>query len=191
MDGIGGTVKNIFCKVLSGEVVIGSPEEFAQYAHQICQVDSLYLPTAEIPDEPEDVQYSSSIPDTLKTHQVVRSLSKHKIPYLNFYYMSTDPEPLYRQWYGPEGGHVENGQKENTCAFCLKSYNAADFHFFDIANQTLCIAFLLNFWTLQRSFCISKLHIDASIYIRSDFLRYLLDGKGNLFLQISLQPFDR
>ena len=110
MDGKGGTVKNIvFCKFLSGEVVIGSPEEFAQYANQICQVDRLYFPIAEIPDEPEDVQYSSSIPDTLKTHRVVRGLSKHKIPYLKFYYMSTDPKPHYTQWYGPECGHVENG----------------------------------------------------------------------------------
>ena len=82
MNGMGSTVKNtVLRKVLSGEVVIGSPEELAQDANQICQVDSLYLPTAEIPDEPEDVQYSSSIPDTLKTHRVVRGLSKHKIPY--------------------------------------------------------------------------------------------------------------
>ena len=86
----------------------------------------IHSPTAEIPGEPEDIQYSSSILDTLKTHRVVCGLSKHKIPYLKFYYMSTDPEPLYTQWYGPEGGHVENGQEENKCAFCLKSYNAAD-----------------------------------------------------------------
>ena len=58
MDGVGGTVKNtVFCNVLSDKVVIGSPEEFAQYATQICQVYSLYLPTAEIPDKTEDVQY--------------------------------------------------------------------------------------------------------------------------------------
>ena len=83
MDGIEGTVKNtVFCKVLSGQVVIGSPEEFVQYANQICQNDSIYLPTAEIPDKPEDVQYSSSIPDTLNTHRVVRGLSKRKIPHL-------------------------------------------------------------------------------------------------------------
>ena len=68
--------------------------------------------------------------------------------------------------------------------------SSVDFHFFDIANQTLCIAFLLNFRTLQRSFCIRKLRFDTSIYIRSDFSRYLLDGKGNFLLQISLQPFD-
>ena len=56
MDGIGGTVKNtVFHKVFLGQVAIGSPEEFARYANQICQFDSLYLPTAEIPDEPEDV----------------------------------------------------------------------------------------------------------------------------------------
>ena len=66
-----------------------------------------------------------------------------------------------------------------------------DFYFFDISNQPLCIAFLLNFWTLQRSFCIGKLPFDTSIYIRPDFLRYLLDGRGYLFLQISLQPSDR
>ena len=78
MDGIGGTVKNtIFRNVLSGEVVIGSPEEFARYVNQICE--------AEIPDTPEDVQYSSSIPDTLKIQQVVCGLSKYKIPYLKFY----------------------------------------------------------------------------------------------------------
>ena len=127
MDGIAGIVKNtVFRKVLSDEVVIGSPEEFARYANQICQVDSLCLPTAEISDEPEDVQYSSPTPDTLKTHRMVRGLSKHKIPYLKFYYMSTDPEPHYTQRYGPECGPVENGQDENTCAFCLKSYNAVD-----------------------------------------------------------------
>ena len=127
MNWIGGTVKNIvFRKVLSGQVVIGSPKEFTRYANQICQVDSLYLPTAQIPDEPEDVQYSSSIPDMLKTHRVVHGLSKHKIPYLKFYYMSTDPERYYTQWYGPECEHFENGQDENICAFCLKSYNAVD-----------------------------------------------------------------
>ena len=75
--------------------------------------------------------------------------------------------------------------------FCLLDGSTVDFHFFDIANQTLCIAFLLNFWTLQRSFCIGKLPFDTSIYIRPDFLRYLLDGRGYLFLQISLQPSDR
>ena len=127
MDGIGGTVKNtVFRKMLSGEVVIGCPEEFALFVNQICQVDSLYLPTAGIPYEPEDVQYSSSIPDMLKTDQMLCGLSKHKIPYLRFYYMSTDTEPHYTQWYGPECGHVENGQDENIFTFCLKSYNAVD-----------------------------------------------------------------
>ena len=125
MDGIRGTVKNtVSPKVLSGQVVIGSPEELTRYANQICQVDLLFLPRAEIPDEPEDVQYSSSISDTLKTHRVVCGLSKHKIPYLTFYYMSIDPERHYTQWYGPECGYVENGQDENICAFCLKLYNA-------------------------------------------------------------------
>ena len=36
--------------------------------------------------------------------------SKHKIPYLKFYYMCTDPEPNYTRWYGPECGYVKNAQ---------------------------------------------------------------------------------
>ena len=59
--------------------------------------------------------------------------------------------------------------------------SSVDFHFFDIASQTLCTAFLVNFWTLQRSFCIRKLRSHTSVYIRSDFLRYLLDRKGKSF----------
>ena len=54
---------------------------------------------------------------------MVCGLSKDK---MQFYYLSTNPEPHYTKWYDPECGHVENGKKENTCAFCLKSYNAAD-----------------------------------------------------------------
>ena len=75
MDGIGGAVKNtVFRKVLSGEAKIASPEEFAKYAKDLCEVHSLYLPTDEIPAEPEEVENATAIPDTLKPHCVIRRL---------------------------------------------------------------------------------------------------------------------
>ena len=39
MDGIGGTVKNpVYRRVLSGDVVINTPREFAKFANQISSV---------------------------------------------------------------------------------------------------------------------------------------------------------
>ena len=86
VDGIGGAVKNtVFRKVLSGEAKIASPEEFAKYANDICEVHSLYLPTDEILAEPEEVENATAIPDTSKTHCVIRGLSKHGITLLKFF----------------------------------------------------------------------------------------------------------
>ena len=124
MDGIGGAVKNaVFRKVLSGAVKISSPKEFAEYVNHVSEVHSLYLPTDEIPPEPEEVANATAIPDTLKTHGIVRGLSKHGVPYLKFFFLSNDKEPHYTQWYGSECGHADNSVDENTCAFCLRKYN--------------------------------------------------------------------
>lgn len=107
----------VFLQVLSGAVVNGSSEKFAQYANQItwsiCQVDSLFLPKDEIHDEPEN----------LKMHWVAREFLQHKIPYIKFYYRSIDQEPHFTQSYGPECEPVSRNVNENTCAhFCLKCY---------------------------------------------------------------------
>ena len=123
MDGIGGAVKNVvFRKVLSGEGKISNPKEFAEYVNHINEVHLLYLPTNEKPPEPEEVTNATAIPNTLKTHGIVRGLSKHGIPCLKFFFLSNDKEPHYRQWYGPECGHADNSVDENTCAFCLRKY---------------------------------------------------------------------
>ena len=102
MDGIGGAVKNaVFSKVLSGAVKISSPKEFAEYVNHVSEVHSLYLPTDEIPPEPEEVANATAIPNTLKTHGIVRGLS-NGVPYLKFFFLSNDKEPHYTQWYGSE-----------------------------------------------------------------------------------------
>ena len=54
---------------------------------------SLYFPTDEIPLKPEKVANATTIPDTLKTHDIVRGLSKHAISYLKFFFLSNDKEP--------------------------------------------------------------------------------------------------
>ena len=44
MDVIGGTVKTlVYRRVLPGDVVINTPQEFAEFANQISSVDCLFL----------------------------------------------------------------------------------------------------------------------------------------------------
>ena len=83
MGGIEGTVKNtVFRKVLSGEIVISSPEEIARYARSGWSIHSNFR---QLKFQMRMRMYIiPSIPDTLKTHRVVCVLSKHKIPYLKF-----------------------------------------------------------------------------------------------------------
>ena len=71
MDGVGGTVKNlVYRRVLSGDVVINIPKEFANFADQITSVDCLFLENTEL--LPEEVTKAPPIPSTLKIHRVQR-----------------------------------------------------------------------------------------------------------------------
>ena len=85
MDGIDGTIKSmVFRRVLSRQIVINSPREFATFTNSICNVECLYLPIDEIMDEPDFIQDISAVPETLKTHKVVRGFSKHVCRIINF-----------------------------------------------------------------------------------------------------------
>ena len=70
-----------FRRVLSRQMVINSPREFTTFANSICNVECLYLPIDEIMDESVFMQDISAVPETLKTHKVVRGFSKHDVPY--------------------------------------------------------------------------------------------------------------
>ena len=49
MEGVRGTIKiKVFRKVLAGQIVINTAEEFAKVADEICEIESLYLPIDDI-----------------------------------------------------------------------------------------------------------------------------------------------
>ena len=75
MDCVGGTVKNIILrKVKSGFSTIDSPFEFHQAVLKfVPSIKSVYLPDADVLNEPENIeQESKKIPETLKVHHVER-----------------------------------------------------------------------------------------------------------------------
>ena len=68
-----GLVENlVYRRVLSGDVVINTPREFAEFANQISSVNCLFLNKSEFIQEPEEVSKAMPIPSTLSVHKVSR-----------------------------------------------------------------------------------------------------------------------
>ena len=99
MDAVGGAIKNkVFQEVKSSCLTITSPEESSNAAERLAlKIVSIYLPINEMIEGPSYVKYAQKLADALKIHKVVRKIHKDAIPFLDFYYLSEDPEPLHRE----------------------------------------------------------------------------------------------
>ena len=107
--------------MLAGDIVIKTPEQFARYADRICAgIDSLYLAEKDVLEEPDCIQSATAIPETMKTHKIVRGVNKRNVQFNQFFYLSTDKKPHFTQWYGnvTECGHNDEDVDDNTCAQC-------------------------------------------------------------------------
>ena len=130
MDGVGGCLKNfVYRAVLSSKVVINSPAEFAAYAQNIKGITCLYMPAAEMLEEPCDVENTRYIPAmrTLQVHMVRRIVTKAGFCCLQFFEVASDISPYYSHWYNREGdnsvpcGHFDMDEifdRQTTCAGC-------------------------------------------------------------------------
>ena len=122
MDRIGGTVKNqVYRRVLSGDLLINTPREFAEFANQVSSVDCLFVDKSEFIQEPEKVSKATPIPSTLKFHKVSRvcygphSFSNH------YFKLSKDLEQFHVEKYGVQCGYsVNNINDESLCNNCYK-----------------------------------------------------------------------
>ena len=132
MDGVGGTVKNvIFRKVISGKVVIYSPQEFAEAVKKfVPAIHAVYLPKSENIVEPVGIESARKIKDTLKIHKFERKVDPNGNKYINFYKIADDEEPFHVQWYGGENdvifGHINSSDNDNQCPKCSRIYKEGE-----------------------------------------------------------------
>ena len=117
MDGIGGTLKNVvYRKVMSGDLVINSPKEFATHADALSHgIKCLYMPMEEVPSEPADITTPPGIAGTLKIHKLVRNESEGHI---DFFYLSNASTPFHQRTYTNSCGHRKIHVGENSCGEC-------------------------------------------------------------------------
>ena len=131
MDGVVGAIKNkAFREGKSGRLTITSPEEFSNTAERlVSKIVSIYLPINEMIEEPSYAKDAPKITDTFKIHKVVRKINKDAISSLDFYYLSADTEPFYREYSRKAEdrilcGHDESSmQDENKFALCGVDYD--------------------------------------------------------------------
>ena len=123
MDGVGGTIYNkVFKEVKSGRLSVSSPKEFASAAKDLVpSIITIYLPIAEMLEEPHDIENSPKIPETLQIHKVKCSFSAQGTPFIEFSKMSNE-DPCFTQYYGDVCGHKKANTDENTCGHCMEKW---------------------------------------------------------------------
>ena len=104
MDGIGGTLKDsVYWGVMSEKCVIDTPKQFLENAEiSIKEITSLLFPKEEVLKEPEDIEISPRITDTLQIHMVKLYFDNRKVCFLEFYHLATDNEPIFTNFTAKE-----------------------------------------------------------------------------------------
>ena len=85
------------------------------------------MPVEEIIEEPEEIACAPAIPGTLKIHKVIRKYNSRNICYLEFFNLSDQNIPTFKQFYRKHDDpaicdHIDVDVDNNTCAYCLKPY---------------------------------------------------------------------
>ena len=58
-------------------------------------ITSLYLPAEDVLIEPDDIEASQRIKDTLQIHMIKRFFDEQNVPYLQFFEMATDEKSFF------------------------------------------------------------------------------------------------
>ena len=124
MDGISGKVKNlVYRRLLSGDIAISNPWEFAEFADQISSVNCQLFGKSEFIQEPQKVSKTTPILSTLKVHKVSHVCNGPHLFSNHFFKLSEDLEPFYVEKYGVHcGNSVNNIDDESFCNNCYKRY---------------------------------------------------------------------
>ena len=113
MDGVGGTLKNlVYRDVMSSKCYIRNTEEFSNYVNKVVNgITSIYLPEGEQLTEPEDIDNSPKILETLSIHKLARGFSKNVVCFIKFFILANEVKPFYTQYYRKEGDSEVCGHK--------------------------------------------------------------------------------
>ena len=111
--------------------MINGAVDFAEYANKIINgISCLYLTKNEIMAEPQHIETSPKIPQTLKVHNVLRTYNEDNVCKIEFYELADETDPFHIQWYRKEGdpevcGHNQlplSCEIDQMCGYCKERY---------------------------------------------------------------------
>ena len=90
-------------------------------------ITSLNLPAEDVLIEPDDIEASQRIKDTLQIHMIKRFFDEQNVPYLQFFEMATDEKSFFIQFYGQGSrGHQKITAYDDHCGSCLGDYKPTE-----------------------------------------------------------------
>ena len=102
MDGIGEALKNwVYRDVMSGKNVTDIPKPFAERADKAIKgITSLYVPAEDVLMEPDNINASLRIKDTLQIHMTKQFFDDQNVPYSQFFKMAAGEKAIFIQFHG-------------------------------------------------------------------------------------------
>lgn len=81
-----GCIENVvFRRVMSGNIVINDPKDFATFFNKFAQIQSFFLASEEVLKEQEETKSAVPNPETLRAHKVVRETKRNGVFWNNFF----------------------------------------------------------------------------------------------------------
>ena len=135
IDGIGGAIKNkVYRDVMPNKCLIKNAKDFAEYANKtINGITSIYMPINELLMEPENIENTPKILETLSIHKVARNFNKDIICFIDFFRVVNNADPFFTHFYRKDDDPEVCGHEDlpllfdvdQICAFCKAKYVAS------------------------------------------------------------------
>ena len=110
-------------------------KNFSNYANKVGNgITSIYLPEGEKLTEPEEIDNSPKILETLSIHKLVRGFNENAVCFIKFFKLANEDKPFYTQYYRKEGDPEVCGHEslplvydvDQICAFCKGKYEGKE-----------------------------------------------------------------
>ena len=88
---------------MSGKSVTDTPKPFVEHADKVVKdITPLYRPVENVFIEPDDIEASPRIKDTLQIHMIKRFFDEQNVPYLQFFKRDTNKTLFSHSFMGKE-----------------------------------------------------------------------------------------
>ena len=118
----------VYRNVMYWKCAVDIPKQFVEHADKAVKgITYFYLLAEDVLIEPDNIEASPRVKDTLHIHMIKWFFDEQNVPYLQFFKMATDEKPFFTQFYGEEAcGHQKTAADDNHRYSCHEDYEPTE-----------------------------------------------------------------